>query len=193
MQATRINLAIGALALTLCVGCLDSPRARVHADSTEADSMLARIADLAGDWEMTDQDGNTHHAATFAVTAAGSAVREIMFPGSESEMTNLYHMDGNELVITHYCAGGNQPRMVASEAVDTDEGTAFRFDLDRVSNLRESHDHYMGNMTLTILAPDRVRAKWRSYDRAGQLTDPIYFLMTRKIDEGDAIHLTRDK
>ena len=26
-------------------------------------------------------------------------------------MINMYHMDGDDLVLTHYCAGGNQPTM----------------------------------------------------------------------------------
>jgi hypothetical protein len=144
--------------------------------------MLVRISELAGEWEMADESGQRQHVATFSVTAAGSAVREIMFPGAEMEMTNLYHMDGSELVITHYCAAGNQPRMIAKKAVETDEGTVFYFEFDRVSNLRESHDHYMGDMTLTLLASGSVRAEWRSYDRDGNLGEPANFLMTRRVD-----------
>ncbi len=37
-----------------------------------------------------------------------------MYPGMEHEMTNMYTLDGNTLVMTHYCAGGNQPRMRAT-------------------------------------------------------------------------------
>ena len=114
------------------------------------------------------------------MTAGGSAVREIMFPGDAQEMTNLYHMDGGDLVITHYCAAGNQPRMVASKAVETDDATVFRFELESVSNLRESHDHYMGDMTLTILKAGGLRQDWRSYDREGNLTDPMTFMLSRK-------------
>ena len=175
MQARVMRIAAGAMAMAFIVGCQNTAEVRVHADSPEADAMLARIAQLAGEWEMTDESGVTHHAATFSVTA----VREIMFPGSEMEMTNLYHMAGSELVITHYCAAGNQPRMVASEAAETEDGTTFSFELDRVSNLREGHDHYMGDMKLLILDSGGVRVDWRSYDRAGNLTDPITFVLTR--------------
>ena len=94
-------------------------------------------------------------------------------------MTNLYHMDGSNLVLTHYCAAGNQPRMIASKALDTDEGTAFEFNFDQVSNLRASHDHFMGNMTLTILKSGGMRQDWRSYDRDGNLTDPTTFALSR--------------
>ena len=37
--------------------------------------------------------------------------------GTPMEMVTLYHMDGAELVATHYCAMGNQPRMRAAHQV----------------------------------------------------------------------------
>ena len=177
MRSTLIALILG---LLVVAGC-QTTSPTVHPDATaEHDAtMLGQISEFLGDWETTDEEGTRHHAATFAMTAGGSAVREIMFPGDAHEMTNLYHMDGGDLVITHYCAAGNQPRMVASKAVETDDGTVFRFELESVSNLRESHDHYMG-MTLTILKAGGLRQDWRSYDREGNLTDPMTFMLSRK-------------
>ena len=70
--------------------------------------------------------------------------------------------------------------MMAAKATTSDEGTVFQFDIDSVSNLRESHEHYMGYMTLTILGEDRIRQVWRSYDRKGALTDPMEIMLTRK-------------
>ncbi len=49
----------------------------------------------------------------FKLLSGGSAVRETMFPGTDHEMTNMYHLDGHDLVLTHYCAEGNQSRMRA--------------------------------------------------------------------------------
>lgn len=173
------------IAITTCLlvltGCQASSSAlRTDADPERDHAMLGAITKLAGPWEMSDEDGNKHLAATFAVTSGGSAVREIMFPGDEQEMTNLYHMDGKNLVITHYCAAGNQPRMVAAEARQTDAGTVFHFDIDSVSNLRTSHDHYMGNMTLTILKTGDIRQEWRSYQLDGTLSEPMTFELSRK-------------
>lgn len=168
-------------ALTTCMlatGCQSTPAVHPEAVSEHDAALLGEISKLAGDWEMTDETGEQFLAANFAVTGGGSAVREIMFPGDAVEMTNLYHMDGGVLVCTHYCATGNQPRMIASHSVKSDEGTVFLFELDSVSNLRESHDHYMGNMTLTILDDGRIRQDWRSYDRGGKLTEPVTFLLS---------------
>jgi hypothetical protein len=167
----------------LALGC-QSTAPRVHPDtvSSQDDALLGVVSELAGDWEMVDENGETILAAQFAVTSGGSAVREIMFPGTDYEMTNLYHMDGGSLVCTHYCAAGNQPRMVATAATKTDEGTVLHFNFESVTNLRASHDHYMGNLTVTILEDGSIRQDWRSYDRAGELTEPVVFSMTRKGD-----------
>jgi hypothetical protein len=53
--------------------------------------------------------GGASHATTFRVTAAGSSVVETIFPGEESEMITIYHMDGDDLLLTHYCALQNAP------------------------------------------------------------------------------------
>ena len=37
----------------------------------------------------------------------------------------------------------------------------------------------MGNMTLTILNDGRLREEWRSYDKEGNLTDPMTFELQR--------------
>lgn len=173
------TLAATALSLALFAGCESTPTRTAVSPEHEA-AMLNPIAQLAGDWTMQSPEGETFVAARFSPTANNSAVREIMFPGDAHEMTNLYHMDGNDLVITHYCAAGNQPRMVTSNAKQTAEGTVYHFDLESVSNLRPEHDHYMGNMTLFILNDGTIREEWRSYQRDGSLTEPTTFVMTRK-------------
>ena len=176
----RFSLIVLALAVLAITGC-HSTSPTVHPDTvSERDAaLLGEISKLIGDWEMADENGAKQHASTFALTSAGSAVREIMFPGQDHEMTNLYHMDGDQLVITHYCASGNQPRMVASQPRRTAEGIVFHFAFDSVSNLRESHDHYMGDMTLTISDAGDIRQDWRSLNYEGELTEPMTFMLTR--------------
>jgi len=158
------------LPLVLLVGCHLHPA--VKSSSPDRDEvMLGSIKQLAGTWNGSDMDGKTIQAATFSVTSGGSAVREVMFPGKPYEMTNVYHMDGDKLVLTHYCYAGNQPTMIAASAVDTDEGKVFQFDFDHVSNLRADHPEYMGAMTLTIRNDGEIRQDWRSYDRDGKLSE----------------------
>jgi hypothetical protein len=174
--ATVIVFSLAAFTLTAC----QATPTRVHASSSQDKAMLGRIAGLAGEWQTSTTEGEADVGAVFTVSSGGSVVREVMFPGQDHEMTNMYHMDGGKLVVTHYCAAGNQPRMVATAARETDEGVVYDFEFDRVSNLRPEHDQYMGKMTLTILRDGGVRQDWQSYDRDGKLTDPFTFDLRRK-------------
>src|SRR5438045_2893874 len=69
---------------------------------------LERLKKLAGEWVVADAQGQPTDKliSVFKVTAAGSAVQETIFPGSNHEMVTLYHRDGADLVLTHYCALG---------------------------------------------------------------------------------------
>ena len=68
------------------------------------------------------------------VTAAGSAVHETIFPGTGHEMVSMYHADGKDLIMTHYCALGNQPRMKLDPKSSVDKGE-FRFKFAGGSNI----------------------------------------------------------
>ena len=166
------------------VGCQSQQRggqpARVQADAAHDSQLLEPVSGLVGEWDMTDETGAEVLASRFEVTGGGSAVCETMFPGTEYQMTNLYHMDGQKLVVTHYCAVGNQPRMAATKARRTDEGLVYEFKFQSVSNLRPEHDHYMGQMTMTICDNGTVRQDWRSYDREGALGEPVIFELRRR-------------
>src|SRR5437868_15224505 len=76
---------------------------------------LERLKKLAGTWVAADKDGKPTDqvVSVIKVTASGSAVHETLFPGQAHEMVSVYHRDGADLVMTHYCSLGNQPRMKA--------------------------------------------------------------------------------
>ena len=53
----------------------------------------------------------------------------------------LYHLDGSELIATHYCPQGNQPRL---QFVKIDESNKLHFTFRDGTNLRvkdKSHQH----------------------------------------------------
>lgn len=85
-----------------------------------------------------------------------------MFPGTDDEMTNLFCMDGDDLVLTHYCAAGNQPRLRASLI----EPQRIAFAFDGVSD-NQPHEGMMDALVLTFLANDRIEAAWQSRSSTG--------------------------
>ena len=94
------------------------PAAAGGIDATQA---FEQIKGLAGTWhgepeaEGLAAEAEVEHPGEvvheFRVSAAGTVVMEMMGPGTDYEMINMYHLDGDDLVLTHYCAGGNQPTM----------------------------------------------------------------------------------
>jgi hypothetical protein len=93
---------------------VDPPAAGPGAVVYDADSAFEFLKTLVGDWERAHGDhqhGGSSRAVTFKVTAAGSSVMETIYPGDPNEMITMYHMDGNDLLLTHYCALQNAPVM----------------------------------------------------------------------------------
>jgi hypothetical protein len=82
----------------------DNPAAVVY----DADSAFEFLKTLAGDWARGDDDSQAS-SSNFRVSGAGSTVIETIFPGQPSEMVTVYHRDGDDLLLTHYCALWNAP------------------------------------------------------------------------------------
>ena len=70
------------------------------------------LKSLTGNWEQSGGEhdhGSKSHTISYRPTAAGSAVMETIFEGDPMEMISMYHMNGDELLLTHYCALQNAP------------------------------------------------------------------------------------
>lgn len=106
--------------IALAVSLLPLPALADNAHSSPAD-VFAQLKAMEGRWmegvEQTEGEPMPDEAPAlismhdFRVTAAGSVVMEVMSSGNDNEMVNMYYMDGDDLVLTHYCAGQNQPTM----------------------------------------------------------------------------------
>jgi hypothetical protein len=116
---------------------------------------LERMKKLAGTWVEADKDGKPTDkvVSVVKVTASGTAVHETMFPGEAMEMVSVYHLDGNDLVMTHYCALGNQPRMKADPKSPANQ---IRFLFAGGANLDPAKDMHMHEGTLTFVDDDRI-------------------------------------
>ena len=137
---------------------------------TPAAAALAKLRSLAGDWEGTvEWTGARTDKGTMAVkyhaTGYGSAVVEDLGSGPVPAMTSVYHLDGADLRVTHFCGAQNQPRLKASR-VDLASG-AIDFAFVDATNLKTPDaPHVYGielrfqdedHMTLTFLFTDAGR------------------------------------
>jgi hypothetical protein len=116
---------------------------------------LERMKKLAGTWVAVGEDGKPTDqvVSVFKVTAAGSAVQETLFPGQAQEMVSVYYRDGDDLMMTHYCMLGNQPRMKADPKSPANQ-ICFKF--AGGSNLDPAKDMHMHEGTLTFIDEDHI-------------------------------------
>lgn len=122
---------------------------------TDAQRAFNTIKDLPGTWEGKSADGHAVRV-DFKVTAGGSAVMSEIL--GHEDMISMFHLDGpNRLLMTHYCAAGNQPRMQASVSPD---GKAITFTFVDATNLAAPDAGHMQRMVLTILDDNHHTEEW---------------------------------
>ena len=129
------------------------PGAKLPAPPTNAG--LEKMKKLAGTWLAADKDGKPTDqvVSIIKVTAGGSAVQETLFPGQAHEMVSLYTADGPDLIMTHYCVLGNQPRMKADPKSPPNQ---IVFHFAGGTNLNVAKDKHMHEATLTLVSDDRI-------------------------------------
>jgi len=123
-----------------------------------------RLKKLEGTWESTEKE---HPAkVSFRLSSGGSVLVESMAMGNHGEMLTVYHPDGEDLVLTHYCILGNQPRMKAQRGGTS--GT-LRFVFDGGGNMKPE-DKHMHSLTLTFVDADHLKEEWSLYDGGKEQT-----------------------
>jgi hypothetical protein len=130
------------------------------ASDQQTASAFERFKKLAGAWEATTTDGKKAHM-NYELIANGSAVVERYFREDEksNQMETVYHLDGKDLVLEHYCMAGNQPRMRAgSYRPQTGE---IQFDFVSADNLRSPAAGHMHSAKFHFLDDDHFTTEWQ--------------------------------
>lgn len=144
----------------------------------DAKAALEKLKGLKGVWvgNIGAPDGPPAEIR-YEVRSNGSAVMETLFPETNHEMITVYHLDRNDLIATHYCAGGNQPhfRLEKEKATATDLTFAF----DGGTNLDPAADAHIHSGRIKFVDADRFEAVWDFY-QGGKLAGGHKFLMARK-------------
>lgn len=143
----------GVVAMTLSAGIRaeDAPAAR----PAPTNPVFEQLKQMVGTWVEADAAGNPTDKVVSIVklTAGGSAVHETLFPGQPMEMISIYTQDKGDVVMTHYCAIGNQPRMKAQPGKKPNQ---IRWVFTGGSNLDPGKDMHMHGATVTILDADHI-------------------------------------
>jgi hypothetical protein len=135
-----------------------------------ANAGLEKMKKLAGTWLAADKDGNPTEqvVSIIKVTAGGGVVHETLFPGQPQEMISIYTADGQDLIMTHYCVLGNQPRMKADPKSASNQ---IVFHFAGGTNLDVAKDKHMHEATLTIVSDDRIEIKGTGWENGAPAKD----------------------
>lgn len=150
------------------------------ADDSPAKTAFEKLKKLEGKWvgKATMEGATMDSDSTYKLTGNGTALVETLAPGSTFEMVTVFHMDGDNLILTHYCGAGNQPTMKWKPSTKGPEW--IEFDFLRGTNMKNSDSH-MHSLSFRWISDDHVEAHWVYFDK-GKAVGNIDFDMTRKKD-----------
>lgn len=126
----------------------------VASGETEAQKSFQKLETLAGAWQGKTSNGQPVQVS-FRVTSGGSAILSEIQGGED--MISMIHMDGDRLLLTHYCGAGNQPRMKATTSPD---GKTITFDFVDATNLASPQTGHMQRVTFSIPDADHHSEEW---------------------------------
>lgn len=135
-----------------------------------------KLKTLAGIWEGTSGDGKSA-TVTYRLVSNGSALEETLAVGAEETMVTVYHLDGKRVLMTHFCAAGNQPRMRAAGLSPDGKKLAFSF-LD-ATNLASATTGHMHALEVTFVDTSHITQRWAWLEN-GKDEKKELFKLTRK-------------
>jgi hypothetical protein len=138
-----------------------------------AQQSLDRFKSMAGTWEGKSPTGDTAEV-TYRLQAEGSAVMAESRLGSEN-MTSMFYLDGDQLLMTHFCPSNNQPRMKATISPDLKTVT---FDFLDATNLASPQAGHMHRVVYLFFDADHYSEEWTW--KKGDKETRMHFEMQRK-------------
>jgi hypothetical protein len=115
---------------------------------SDAQKSFDKMKTLAGSWEgrvttvppQAEMEGKVMQV-TLRVTSMGNALmHEMTGAGRPDDPITMVYLDGDRLLLTHYCDAGNRPRM---EGKVTPDGKAAEFEfLDVAGSTQYGHMHH---------------------------------------------------
>ena len=121
------------------------PAPKTSGPQSEAQKAFEVMKTLVGSWQGTIMGMSTQ--VTIRETSSGNAIlHEATGAGRPDNPITMFYVDGDRLLLTHYCDAGNRPRMVGKISPD---GKKLVFDFLDVSGSTEKG--LMNHIVVTII------------------------------------------
>jgi hypothetical protein len=155
--------------LVLC-----APTFAAEPSTQPAADAFEKMKSLAGEWKGKDEKGEDA-GATFELDAGNSVLMEKM----HMHMITMYTLDNDRVLLTHYCAAQNQPRMTASALADDGKTLSFKF-LDG-TGMKSKNDGHMHALKINFVDADHIAEEWTfQADGKDQFTGKIKLERVKK-------------
>jgi hypothetical protein len=127
-----------------------------EAAAVDAERLFERIKSLEGQWHGKSTKG-WEERGKVQVIAGGSAVMFTSFDAHPGEtMVTMVHLDGDRLLLTHYCVAKNQPRLVATRYDEAAGVATFEY----LDGLRSRDKGHMDKVVMTFTDSNHYRSRW---------------------------------
>jgi hypothetical protein len=166
-MAPKQNLLHRPLLLTLLLS------SSVLLAQSNAQKTLDRFKSMVGTWQGKSPSGDTSEV-TYRLTAGGTAVMADMHMAGE-DMVSMYYVNGEDLLMTHFCPTNNQPRM---KAVISPDLNTVSFDFMDITNLKAPEAGHMHRAVFMFSDPDHYTEEWTWKQKGKEST--MHFEMQRK-------------
>ncbi|HTP69795.1 MAG TPA: hypothetical protein VMJ35_12890 [Dongiaceae bacterium] len=163
------------LSIPVCIIFAVSAPAQETKEAAVTTAAFEQLKSLAGKWEGKTQDDKPA-GLTYEVVSHGTAVMEHLMPGRESDMVTIYTLEGDRIVVTHYCSAGNQPTMQTEPL----RGALGKYDFSfvRVAGTKTPDEGHMVSLSLALSDKDHLTQVWTFDDHGKSVVETIHF--TRK-------------
>ena len=159
---------------SILVGAADTPR------TIQASVAFDRLKSLSGEWESKNGEGEKSHTR-YEVLSGGSAVVERYVNetmGADKAMETVYYLDGDRLLLTHYCMAHNQPRMQA-DLFDPSTGD-LRFAFLDATGLVSPNSGHMHSVSMHFVDLNHFNADWQFFqDGKLKMTESVQYTRVR--------------
>jgi hypothetical protein len=130
---------------------------------SDAKKSFDTLKTLSGSWDgevttipqQAGMDGKSLHV-TLRTTSMGNALmHEMTGPGRPDDPITMLYLDGDRLLLTHYCDAGNRPRMTGKVSPD---GKTVEFEfLDIAGSTQYGHMHHA---VFTLIDANHHTEEW---------------------------------
>ena len=152
------------------------------APQTSAKLAFDRMKSLDGNWEGKNGKGDPVNVS-FRLTSGGSVIMseiQTKMASHSEDMISMIHIDGDRLLLTHYCPAGNQPRMQASASAD---GKTITFGFVDATNLARPEDGHMQSVFFTFVDANHHKEEWHFIDHGKVMIESFELQRSRVVGE----------